>query len=57
MWLVGSGVPALVRGDLVKLRAASTDARRGLPGALGEVGKVAQRVSSDEVAALHTERQ
>ncbi len=37
MWLVGSGVFAPVRGDLVKLRAVSTNARHGLRGALGEV--------------------
>ena len=44
-------------GTLSNARAASTNARRDLPGVLGEVGKVAQQVSSDEVAALHTERQ
>ena len=53
MWLVGSGVSALVRGDLVKLRAASTNVPRGLLVGLGEVGKVAQHVSFDEAAAPH----
>ena len=51
MWLVGSGVSALVRGDLVKLRAASTNARRGSLVALGEVGKLAQQVRSGEATA------
>src|SRR5271169_5341950 len=35
-------------GTLSGARAASTDARRGLPGASGEVGKVAQHVCSAE---------
>ncbi len=42
MWLVGSA--ALVRGDLVKLRAASTDARPGLLGVLGEVASIGRWV-------------
>ena len=44
MWLVGSGVSAPVRVDLVKLRAASTDARPGLLVGLGEVASIGRWV-------------
>ena len=44
MWLVGSGVSAPVRVDLVKLRAASTNAQRGLPVVSGEVASIGRWV-------------